>query len=123
LAATMGAFGFSFIASRDLAGSTASVFGGVPKPALAGREAFAADLGHALARHGAMVMHPDVLRALDRIDAIVVEARSLRPRGVRVESIVAVRGFNERDARRNTMRMLDMADVTAIRQDGSWRLG
>jgi cation-transporting ATPase I len=123
LAATVGAFGFSFVASRDLAGSTASVFGGVPKPALAGREAFAADLGHALARHGTLVMDPKVLRVLDRIDAVVVEARSLRPRGVRVEGIVAVGGFNERDARRNTMRMLDMADVTAVREDGKWRLG
>ncbi|HVI00511.1 MAG TPA: cation-transporting P-type ATPase [Enhygromyxa sp.] len=123
LAATMGAFGFSFIASRDLAGSTASVFGGMPKPALAGREAFAADLGHALARHGVIVMDPKALRALDRIDAIVVEARSLRPRGVRVDDIVSVNGFNERDARRNTMRMLDMADVTVIRDDGKWRLG
>jgi cation-transporting ATPase I len=123
LAATAGAFGFSFVASRDLAGSTASVFGGVPKPALAGREAFAADLGQALARHGMVVMDPKALRMLDRIDTVVIEARSLRPRGVRVEGIVAVGGFNERDARRNTMRMLDMADVTVVREDGTWRLG
>ncbi|MFO7565759.1 MAG: HAD-IC family P-type ATPase [Enhygromyxa sp.] len=123
LAATAGAFGLSFVASRDLAGSTASVFGGVPKPALAGREAFAADLGHAFARHGMVVMNPEALRALDRISVVVVKAHSMRPRGVRVEGIAAVNGFNERDARRNTMRMLDMNEVTTIHEDGKWRLG
>jgi len=123
LAATAGAFGFSFVASRDLAASTASVFGGLPKPALVGREAFAADLGHSFARHGMVVMDPQALRMLDRIDVVVVKAYSMRPRGVRVEGIVAVNGFNERDARRNTMRMLDMNDVTAVHEDGKWRLG
>ncbi|PRP98270.1 Calcium-transporting ATPase 1 [Enhygromyxa salina] len=123
LAATAGAFGFSFVASRDLASSTASVFGGVPKPALLGRDAFAADLGHALARHGTVVTDPCVLRSLDRIDAVVVPASLMRPRGVRVEAILAVNGFNERDARRNTMRLLDMAHPDALRDEGKWRIG
>ena len=123
LAAVVGAFGFSFVASRNLADSTASVFGGVPKPALAGREAFAADLGHALARHGVIVMRPDVLRRLDRISAVVIQASSMRPRSVRVEDIIAVNGFNPRDARRNTMRMLALNDITTVHEDGSWRLG
>ncbi len=123
LAATAGAFGFSFVASRDLAGSTASVFGGVPKPAMAGREAFAADLGYAFARHGMVVMNPQALRCLDRIDAVVVLSSSMCPRSIRVEGIIPVGGFNERDARRNTMRMLDMTDVTAVREDGKWRIG
>lgn len=123
LAATAGAFGFSFVATRNFAGSTASVFGGVPKPALLGREAFAADLGHALARHGTIVIDPAALRLLDRINVVVVPASLMRPRGVRVEAITAINGFNERDARRNTMRMLDMSDPGALRDDGKWRFG
>jgi cation-transporting P-type ATPase I len=125
LAATAGAFGFSFVASRDFASSTASVFGGVPKPALLGREAFAADLGHALAKRGTVVINPAVLRSLDRIDVVVVPASLLRPRAVRVESIVPINSFNERDARRNTMRLLDMTDPGALRDEGegTWRLG
>jgi cation-transporting P-type ATPase I len=123
LAATAGAFGLSFVASRDLASSTASVFGGVPKPAVAGREAFASDLGHALAEHGTVVIDPHALRMLDRIDAVIVPETLMRPHSVRVEAIIAVEGFNERDARRNTMRMLDMADPTGLREDGPWRFG
>jgi cation-transporting P-type ATPase I len=122
LAATAGAFGFGFVASRNLAGSTASVFGGVPKPALAGREAFAAELGQRFASRGIVVMDPAVLRRLDRVGAVVVAAELMRPGGVRVEGIVAVNGFHERDARRNAMRMLDMSEVTRVREDGPWRL-
>jgi cation-transporting ATPase I len=125
LAATAGAFGFSFAANRDLTRSTASVFGGVPKPARHGREAFAADLGHRLARRGVLVMDPSALRRLDRIDCVLVPAALLRPRGVRVEAIVAIDGFNERDARRNTMRMLDVSapERVQLRDDGKWWLG
>ena len=122
LTALASAFGFSFVASRDLVGATGAVFAGVPRPAWAGREAFAADLARSLARRGMIVMDPQALRVLDRLDVVVVPASSLRPRNVRVEGIVAMHGFNERDARRNAMRMLDMTDVTRVREDGSWRL-
>ncbi|MFO7565652.1 MAG: hypothetical protein R6X02_23620, partial [Enhygromyxa sp.] len=123
LAAMVGAFGFSFVASRDLAGATASVFGVLPRPARAGREAFVRELGRALARRGTVVMKPEALRVLDRIDVVVVAAGSLRPRALRIEGIVALDGFNERDARRNTMRMLDLADPSAVHEHGHWRIG
>src|SRR5690606_19002689 len=67
LAAMVGAFGFSLVASRSLVGASAAVFGVLPRPALAGREAFVADLGRTLADHGVVVMDPDALRVLDRI--------------------------------------------------------
>ncbi len=123
LAATTGAFGFSFIASRDLARSTVSVFGGTPKPAVAGREAFAADLGRKLAERKVVVMDPAALRLLDRITCVVVPEELLRPRGARVEAIVPIAGFNDRDARRNVMRLLDLGEPRVVHEEDTWWLG
>ena len=122
VAAATGAFGFSFLATKSLPEATIPVFGGMPRPAVNGREAYAAEVGRLLAGHGILIMDPGPLRLFDRIDTVVVTADLLRPLGARVEAIVAVGDFNARDARRNAMRMLDLSDPTARRDDGKWAL-
>lgn len=66
----MGAFVGALLATgrQDAA---AAIFAGVPKPARLGREAYAAHLGWRLARAGVLVVEPQVLRRLDRIDGVV----------------------------------------------------
>jgi cation-transporting ATPase I len=65
---------------------------GVPRAASVGREAFAAQLGHTLARQGALVVRPRVLRKLDRIDRIVIDASLLRTGRQVVSEVVPVNG-------------------------------
>src|SRR6478672_810447 len=45
-----------------------------PKPARLGREAFAATLGRLLAERGVLPMDPAVLRRLDRVDTVLLDA-------------------------------------------------
>ncbi len=51
---------------------------GVPKAATAGREAFAAQLDRDLSDRGTLVLDPDALRRLDRVDTVVLDAAALR---------------------------------------------
>ncbi|WP_082681622.1 cation-translocating P-type ATPase [Nocardia jinanensis] len=66
-----------------LAGGTAddiadTVLAGIPKAAHLGREAFAAVLGRGLAKAGILVLVPDVLRRLDRVQVVVIDGAALR---------------------------------------------
>lgn len=73
--ASLGAFVASAVAARNLAGAAGSIFAGVPKPARYGRDAFASHLGYRLARAGVLVIEPQVLRKLDRLDCVVIDSR------------------------------------------------
>ncbi len=59
--------------SRNLEGAAAAVLATLPRPAVLGRSAFALELCHRLARCGALVLHPEALERLDRIDSVVMD--------------------------------------------------
>ena len=65
------------VGTRNSARSLAMLSAGVPKPARAGREAFTAQLGTDLSARGALVLDPDVLDRLDRVDTIVLDDQTL----------------------------------------------
>jgi magnesium-transporting ATPase (P-type) len=59
-----------------------------PKPMRVTRESFAATLGRELAdRHGALVLRPESLRGLDKVDALVIDPRVLCSVKLRVERV------------------------------------
>lgn len=73
----LGAFGLTTAATgapRDAVGLALAT---VPKAARLGREGFASGLGRVLARRGAVVMDAAVLRRLDRVDTVVLDAEVL----------------------------------------------
>jgi len=65
------------VGSRNSARALAMLNAGVPKPARAGREAFTAQLGADLSAGGALVLDPDMLHRLDRVDTIVLDSHAL----------------------------------------------
>ena len=71
---SVGAFGGVLAVSQSPRRAAGVALAGLPKAARLGREGFAAALGCLLARRGAVVPDPGVLRRLDRIDTIVVDA-------------------------------------------------
>src|SRR5690606_27855024 len=54
-------------------GAAAGIFGGIPRPAYLGREAFASWLGMVLGKRGVVVLQRDALRRLDRVDVVLIE--------------------------------------------------
>lgn len=67
-------FTFSLLTTRSLHRATAALFGGIPKPARLGRDVFSAEVGRALSQRRVLVLDPDALRRLDRLDCLVLAA-------------------------------------------------
>lgn len=86
--AAMGGFGAAVATSHQIEDATAAIFGGVPKAARHGRDAWAAAFGRALATRGVVVARTTALRELDRIDTVVVEGDLLEPVGGEVIEVV-----------------------------------
>ncbi|HYW05032.1 MAG TPA: HAD-IC family P-type ATPase [Gammaproteobacteria bacterium] len=68
------AFTGMWFTSGRLEPATAAIFAGLPRPARLGRDAFASRLGYRLARADVLVLDPQVLRRLDRLDCVAVDA-------------------------------------------------
>ena len=89
LAATVGATIATLPLSPRAQDITRVLAAGVPKAARLGREAFAAGVAEHLARCGVLVVHPDALRVLDRLDRVVLVGDLEAPEAPGVEIVVS----------------------------------
>lgn len=94
---------------------------GLPRAARLGREAFAAQIGRTLAAHQTVVMDPHVLRRLDRIDTVVIDADAAAGRRT-VDTVVAFGAQDPKEAEAHARNLLDPWPPDAARQTGGWRL-
>ncbi|WP_460429176.1 cation-translocating P-type ATPase, partial [Amycolatopsis endophytica] len=81
----------TLLAARGGERANGILLAAVPRPARAGREAFAAQLARDLSAAGTLVLEPAATRRLDRVGQVVVDAELLRT-GRRVAGEVAVTG-------------------------------
>jgi cation-transporting ATPase I len=99
---------------------------GSPRAARVGREAYASRLGRVFARRGVIVRDPSVLRRLDRIDTVVIDASVLITGRPVVTDLVAVRDSAEEVRSRATSLLADVRlDDGRVRQPvqrGGWAL-
>ncbi len=72
-AVSLAGFGLSFVTTRSFQRAVAALFGGLPRPARIGREVFATQLARQLASRGLLVLQPEMLRRLDRLDCLVIQ--------------------------------------------------
>jgi len=70
---SLGAFGFGLTATGDLEGSAAALLAALPRPALLGRTAFSLELGRRLIEAGALLLDPEALGRIDRIDCVLID--------------------------------------------------
>ncbi|MEV0700451.1 cation-translocating P-type ATPase [Saccharopolyspora sp. NPDC050389] len=70
-------YGTVLAASHNPQRALAALLAGVPRPAKAGREAFATHLTTVISARGGLVLEPDALRRLDRVDTVVFDASIL----------------------------------------------
>ena len=112
-------------ATRDPRLVVSSTVAATPKAARLGREAFAAALGRLLADRGVLSLDPAVLRRLDRVDTVVLDAAALQTgRSVLGSVWVPQERAAEEDAAWLVARTLfDPADPAAAQVADGWRLG
>ncbi len=119
---SLGGFAVSFLTTRSVQRAVAALFGGLPTPARLGRDAFAADLGRALARRQTLVIDPEALRKLDRIDCLVLQADLVARDRFEIRNLVVTGEGEEVEARRVIQQLLDVERPIDIKRRGEYTL-
>ncbi|MFH8803570.1 HAD-IC family P-type ATPase [Streptomyces sp. NPDC017936] len=86
--ASVAAYGLTSLGTLSHDRGLALLAAGTPRGPRFGREAFASSVARALSGRGALVLRPQVLRRLDRIDTVLVDARVLTTGGWAVENVL-----------------------------------
>jgi len=90
----------------------------LPKAAGAGRELFATRLGRTLAGRGAHVMDRQVLRRLDRVDTVILDADALTTGRRIVTDVVALPGTDAHEAQVRVHGLFSQRAVHEVVADG-----
>jgi cation-transporting ATPase I len=114
---SLGGFAVSLLATRSVQRAVAALFGGLPKPAKHGRDAFTAHLESQLAARGILVVDRAAVKRLDRIDCLVLEGGLVARDRFEVQSVLCEADVDDRDARRLVGELFDAARPIA-RQEG-----
>ncbi|GAB3966483.1 cation-translocating P-type ATPase [Plantactinospora veratri] len=113
-------------AALSLAGrkrAAALALSSIPSAAVAGREAYAARLGWLLARRGVIAMDRTVLRELERLDVLVLDAAALRStRGV-LADLAPLPGADAEEVAARAFDLFDPEAPDRVRDADGWRLG
>lgn len=104
--ATLTGFVVSLPLLRSLSRSADIILAGAPKGAKVGREAFAGEVARHLAAGDSVVLDPEVLRVLDRLDTVLVDADLLVEEAAEVRTVRALEGGDARQLRRAVSRLL-----------------
>ncbi|MEO7036319.1 MAG: HAD-IC family P-type ATPase [Polyangiaceae bacterium] len=119
---SLGGFAVSFLTTRSVQRAVAALFGGLPTPARLGRDAFAADLGRALAKRQTLVIDPEALRKLDRVDCLVLQADLVARDRFEIRNLVVTGEGEEAEARRVIQQLLDVERPIDIKRKGEYTL-
>ncbi|MGI5374839.1 HAD-IC family P-type ATPase [Streptomyces sp. CA-251387] len=85
---SLAAYGLTSVGTLSHDRGLALLIAGTPRGPHFGREAFACSMGRVLSDRGALVLRPEVLRRLDRIDTVVLDARVLADGDWTVEGVL-----------------------------------
>ncbi|HVU00634.1 MAG TPA: HAD-IC family P-type ATPase [Polyangiaceae bacterium] len=69
---SLAGFAVSFATSGSIQRAVAALYGSLPRPAQLGRDVFSAEVGRVLAYRDTLVVRPEALRKLDRLDCLVL---------------------------------------------------
>ncbi|MGW1678388.1 HAD-IC family P-type ATPase [Saccharopolyspora sp. NPDC002376] len=122
--AALAGYGTVLTASRNPQRALAMLAAGVPRPAKAGREAFATHLTTAVSARGGLVLEPGALRRLDRVDTVVFDAPVLLTGRRALDAVVPL--DTEADAAElfaRASQLIDPQDPTAEQVLGDWSTG
>ncbi|MCI2417255.1 cation-translocating P-type ATPase [Saccharopolyspora sp. K220] len=110
-------------ATRNPQRALATLLAGVPRPAKAGREGFAAQLTTALSARGGLVLGPDAMRRLDRVDTVVFDAPVLLTGRRVLDSVVPLDGSDPARLFAHASELVDLRDPAQPRTRGAWSIG
>ncbi|MGI5212572.1 HAD-IC family P-type ATPase [Plantactinospora sp. CA-290183] len=115
--------GGSVLAMAGRKRAAALALSSLPSAAVSGREAYASRLGWLLARRGVIAMDRRVLRELERLDTLVLDAAALRSdRGV-LTDLVPLPGSDAEEVAVRAFGLFDPDAPDRVRETDGWTLG
>ncbi len=121
--ASLGAMSVVLGATRDPRRASKLLLAGIPKAATHGREAFAAEFDRVLSQYDVLTMDPQALRRLDRVDTLVIEARTVTSEIWAIADIVGFRHDTDSvEVAKRTHALFDRDHPSEQRRWRSWRL-
>lgn len=120
---SLGGFAVSFLTTRSVQRAVAALFAGLPQPARLGRETFCAELCRALSARQALVVDPNAIRRLDRIDCLVLEAGLVARDRYEIRELLVVSEVDETEMRRALTTLLDVERPIEKRTLGEYTFG
>jgi len=122
-AISLGGFALSLLTTRNVHRAAAALFGALPKPAHLGREVYAAELGRVLAGRGTLVLDPEILRLLDRLDCLVIQGDLVLTRRYGLGEVVTTSELDREEAEERIEGFFDVDRVLEVRGSGRWAFG
>jgi cation-transporting ATPase I len=119
----LGALGVALPATGHPRRAVNLALAAVPKAARLGREGFATGLGRLLAGRGAVVLDPAVLRRLDRVDTVVLDADVLVSGQLVLGEVIPLAGAEPSQVAEQLYALFRASDPTATRRCEGWVLG
>lgn len=95
----------------------------LPKAPATAAAAFAARLGHVLARRGTLVMDRAVLRRLDLVDVLVLDVGALSTGRAQLSDLVPLPDSDPAELASVAFELFNATDPAGVRRDGDWALG
>jgi cation-transporting ATPase I len=119
--ASLGLSGVALALTGSPRRAASFVVAGLPKAGRMGREAFASSFGRQLARRDVLIVDRTILRRLDRIDLVLLDAEVVIRRSV-LGSVEAI-GSTTEDLRAVASDLFDEASPGRVRRRGAWAFG
>lgn len=120
---SLSGFLFSLLTTRSFQRATAALFGGIPKPARLGRDVFSAEVGRALSQRRVLVLDPEALRRLDRLDCLVLAADVLPKDSYEIRKLFVAAAVDAVSVRENIDALFDADRPLERRVQGERTLG
>ncbi len=119
---SLGGFMVGLADTQKLERALTPILDALPKPARYGRGAFCASLSGVFADRGMVVMDPDVLERLDRVDCVIIDDRLLITDRWGLENLYCPQG-DPVEAFQKADELLDPHNPEVRQIDGDWALG
>ena len=115
-------FGVGLALTRSPRQAANALIAGIPRASTMGREVFAAHFGRALAGRDVVVLDRDVLRRLDRIDTVVLDAAVMATGRLVVAEVEALGGADPDTVTRGCVGALEVEQAGRRPNQGGWHL-
>ncbi|MGW4639261.1 HAD-IC family P-type ATPase [Sphaerisporangium sp. NPDC004334] len=119
----LASYGITSVISHDQERALAMLIAQTPKAARLGRDAFVSAIGRAVAHRGGLVLHREAVRAMDRVDTVVFDARTLTMPSWTIHEVITLAsgaGVPTDELHARVYMLLEGADVTVRREQGDW---